>query len=180
MPEATSGVRIDRADASCWRTYRDVRLAMLAESPRAFGSRYADVAARTDADWQALVAQGTFWLAYAEPAEGTGGSRVAHDGAVGSVGLFPGPEPGDGSAHLVGMWVAPGARRGGVGEALVRAVLAEAGARGLRRVVLEVADENTAARALYTRLGFTPTGRVGALPWDASVPESEYERPLTG
>ena len=42
---------------------------------------------------------------------------------------------------------------------------------GFRRVVLDVAHENTRARAFYARLGFTPTGRVGAMPWDESVTE---------
>ena len=42
---------------------------------------------------------------------------------------------------------------------------------GFRRVVLDVAHENTRAAAFYERLGFTRTGRVGAMPWDESVTE---------
>ena len=42
---------------------------------------------------------------------------------------------------------------------------------GFRRVVLDVAHENTRARAFYARLGFPPTGEVGAMPWDQTVTE---------
>lgn len=50
--------------------------------------------------------------------------------------------------------VAPSARGAGLGGRLLRAVEAEAAARGLRPV-LEVKDTDTAALALYERLGWT-------------------------
>jgi ribosomal protein S18 acetylase RimI-like enzyme len=53
-----------------------------------------------------------------------------------------------------GMGVATAARRRGIGEALLRAVIDEARARGLRRIVLEVLEQNEPARRLYERLGF--------------------------
>lgn len=58
--------------------------------------------------------------------------------------------------------VAPGARRRGVGELLVRAVLARATEIGASRVVLCSAAEMHAAHRLYTRLGFT---RLPHLDW---------------
>jgi len=51
------------------------------------------------------------------------------------------------------------APRQGLGEALMRAGLAEATARGGRDMHLEVAETNAPARALYAKLGFTQVGR---------------------
>jgi ribosomal-protein-alanine N-acetyltransferase len=48
------------------------------------------------------------------------------------------------------------ARRQGIGRALLESALARP---GLRVLHLEVAATNTPALALYTALGFTPTGR---------------------
>jgi len=50
--------------------------------------------------------------------------------------------------------VAPGARRRGVGEALVRTVLARARKTGVHRVVLCSAEKMHVAHRLYVRLGF--------------------------
>jgi ribosomal protein S18 acetylase RimI-like enzyme len=66
-----------------------------------------------------------------------------------------------------------------VGERLVRTVLESAAERGLSRVLLEVAHENAAARALYERTGFTPTGRTGEMPHDPSITELEMELVLS-
>jgi len=46
-------------------------------------------------------------------------------------------------------------RRGGVGRALAEAGLAWMGERGIRRAEIQVAVENTAARAFWGALGFT-------------------------
>lgn len=58
--------------------------------------------------------------------------------------------------------VAPGARRRGVGELLVRAVLARAAEVGAHRVVLCSTAEMRVAHRLYARLGFT---RLPQLDW---------------
>lgn len=49
-------------------------------------------------------------------------------------------------------------QRRGIGEALLRDLLAEAERRGAATVLLEVASTNAAAQALYRRYGFTPIG----------------------
>jgi ribosomal protein S18 acetylase RimI-like enzyme len=67
---------------------------------------------------------------------------------------------GPGDAELRMLAVDPGARRRGVGEALVRATLARARAAGRGRVVLSTLPTMTAAHRLYERLGF---GRAPAL-----------------
>lgn len=50
-------------------------------------------------------------------------------------------------------------RRAGIGSALLAALAADAQRRGGRRLFLEVAADNTAARALYLRHGFVQVGR---------------------
>jgi GNAT superfamily N-acetyltransferase len=79
-------------------------------------------------------------------------SRIAYrDGApVGLANLAVRGEDG----WIAGVGVVTAARRGGVGEALMDAVHAEARARGLTRVWLEVIVENTGAFALYEKLGY--------------------------
>lgn len=79
-------------------------------------------------------------------------------GAAGTVGVV--------RAALVDDWVglsclavAANARRRGIGRALTRAALAEAGARGARRAFLQVEESNEAGVELYSRLGFTPAER---------------------
>ena len=57
-------------------------------------------------------------------------------------------------AWIGGVGVVASARRGGVGEALMRAVHEEARARGVERVWLEVIVENTGALTLYEKLGY--------------------------
>lgn len=50
------------------------------------------------------------------------------------------------------------AQRGGLGRALLEALLAEARARGVRRTLLEVAVDNGPAQKLYAGYGFEPVG----------------------
>jgi len=57
-------------------------------------------------------------------------------------------------AWIGGVGVVTAARRSGVGEALMRALHAEAQERGIRRIWLEVIFENTGAFALYEKLGY--------------------------
>ena len=61
---------------------------------------------------------------------------------------------------LEDLYVAPEARREGLGRTLVEAVIDRARERGCRRVELDVNSENTAALALYRSLGFR-TGKTG-------------------
>jgi ribosomal protein S18 acetylase RimI-like enzyme len=56
-----------------------------------------------------------------------------------------------------GLGVVPEERRGGIGRALMVAVLEGAAAAGVREVTLEVLESNHAAVALYDRLGFETT-----------------------
>jgi ribosomal-protein-alanine N-acetyltransferase len=50
------------------------------------------------------------------------------------------------------------AQRGGIGRALLEALLAEAARLSMRQVMLEVAVDNVAAQRLYARYDFEPVG----------------------
>jgi len=61
-------------------------------------------------------------------------------------------------AHLLRVAVAPDARGGGIGAALLARVFADANAGACVQVDLEVARRNAAALALYARAGFVEVG----------------------
>ncbi|KRB78258.1 hypothetical protein ASE01_07940 [Nocardioides sp. Root190] len=65
----------------------------------------------------------------------------------------------DVDAELQRIAVPEDLRRSGVARALLGAVRTHAAALGAERVLLEVREDNLAARAFYTRNGFTELGR---------------------
>lgn len=69
-----------------------------------------------------------------------------------------------------GMGVAPAARRRGIGERLMRQVIDHAREAGVRTLFLEVLESNTAAKALYEKLGFRTHRRLEVLDWDGVPP----------
>ncbi|HYC67181.1 GNAT family N-acetyltransferase [Brevundimonas sp.] len=62
-------------------------------------------------------------------------------------------------AEILTLAVRPSARRRGLGARLVGEGVLAAAARGAVRVLLEVAEDNAPARALYARAGFGEAGR---------------------
>lgn len=62
-------------------------------------------------------------------------------------------------SEIVTLAVAPAVRRQGLAEALLRAARDQAWRQGADKMFLEVDVNNTAARALYDKLGFQPIGR---------------------
>lgn len=64
-----------------------------------------------------------------------------------------------GEAEVLTIAVGPAARRGGLGRALMRALMAEAARRGAVDLFLEVSETNAPARALYAGLGAAEAGR---------------------
>ncbi|MFN8079642.1 MAG: GNAT family N-acetyltransferase [Kineosporiaceae bacterium] len=78
---------------------------------------------------------------------------VLHDGRVaGFAVLVAGPRR---SLELRRIVVRPELKGRGVGRALLRVTLAHARERGLRRIVLDVANGNARARKFYAANGFT-------------------------
>ena len=58
------GIDVVEVSGASWRTYRDLRLAALIDSPRAFASTYAREAAFDDDAWRARLSRTPGWLAF--------------------------------------------------------------------------------------------------------------------
>lgn len=144
-------LEIQRLEPHEGERLRVIRLAALRDAPEAFGSTYAETAARPMESWPAQIEALATFVARLDGAD------------VGLVRGGPSDErPGD--AFLLSMWVAPIARGRRVGQALIEAVIAWARADGYDTVVLDVGDDNHPAIALYARMGFVATGETGCLP----------------
>jgi ribosomal protein S18 acetylase RimI-like enzyme len=156
-------VTVRRLVADQWQTYRAIRLAMLQESPSAFGATHDQAVGQDEQAWRQRLSDNAVLLAWR--------GRTPAGSAMYSV--FGATSPGD--CCLFGMWVDPGFRRTGVGRALVEAVIGQAIAARKRRVVLHVVADNTRARGLYEQMGFVPTGRGVPYPHDDRLTEVEME-----
>ena len=157
-------VRIERLAPDAWPRLRKIRLRALRDAPEAFGSRFDEAAVRPTESWPQSIEELATFLGVLDGAD---------IGIVRAVKLEATP----GTGNLLSMWVAPEVRRRGVGELLVEAVIDWARSEGLGRLVLDVADLNAHAIALYERMGFEPTGETGNLgPGRESV--LEHQRAL--
>ncbi|WP_041448526.1 GNAT family N-acetyltransferase [Anaeromyxobacter sp. Fw109-5] len=123
------------------------------------------------ARWRALVETGEGTLLLAEEDDGTGPLGLA--AMVGR------------SSPELGMLVAEGHRRRGVGDALLDACVAWARGIGAREVVLHVFPHNTGAVALYRKHGFEERGvlrraypRRSGERWDAIRMVKPLQPPL--
>ena len=127
---------------------REIRLRSLATDPEAFGATFEGDASRP-ADW---------WERGARRSE-HGGQRTFvvvddEDRWLGMALVRPDDEsPGD--AVVNAMWIAPEARRQGMGGALLEACVEWARAHRFRAVNLAVRTVNAPARAAYAAAGFT-------------------------
>lgn len=133
----------NEADASL---YRDIRLEALKSSPKVFRSTF-EIENAKPLTWFSE------WLANAEI---LGVFRASDLIAVAGFGI----QDGSKTRHkgvLWGMYVRPGARRAGVGNRLVRAILDLASER-VELIQLTVLTDNHEARRLYAGLGFVEYG----------------------
>jgi GNAT superfamily N-acetyltransferase len=130
---------------------RAIRLRALRDAPDAFGTTLEEAAARPTDSWSQQLLELPTLVAVSNGLD-VGMVRCARDRTSTETGW------------LISMWVAPEVRRTGVGGALVDAVIDWARASGVNRLLLEVADDNTPAIALYARRGFEPNGEAGTLP----------------
>lgn len=143
-------MEIDRLSGWEWERLKRIRLAALRDAPEAFGSTLEVAQGWVDDVWRQQVADLPTFIA-----------RV--DGV--DVGIVRGAAVRSSTdAHLISMWVSPALRGRRVGEQLVAAVMKWARDAGFNRLLLDVADHNTAAIALYERLDFRPTGGTSAYP----------------
>jgi ribosomal protein S18 acetylase RimI-like enzyme len=134
-------VRTERLGPGDGERWRSIRLQALEDAPHAFGTTYAEAAQWDMARWEAQLIELATFVA------------VVHGRDVGVV---------RGAAHhqsihmreLVSLWVAPTARRQGIGAQLIDCVAAWAEAAGATALVLDVVAANTSAIALYERTRF--------------------------
>ena len=136
---------VRRVRAADWQTLREVRLRALADAPDAFGTVHAEALTRPD-EW---------WRDWAERSASSSGQAMFlawdEDEAIGIAGIFGDPERFD----VISMWTDPANRCRGVATSLLEAAVAFAGAAP---VFLSVTEKNDAARRMYERNGFVPTG----------------------
>jgi GNAT superfamily N-acetyltransferase len=139
-------VSIARIKPEEWGLLREVRLRSLADSPGAFGQTHDAAAQLPHDEWVTMAktsAQGKrrTWF-FARDDDGT---------IVGVVQARRRP-PED--CLLFSMWVAPEARKLGVGASLVNAVEDWGASWGAKRVILWVIGTNEGAFRFYDRIGF--------------------------
>lgn len=162
MPESQT-VTVVRLVADDWQVYRAIRLAMLEESPSAFGSTHGEATSYDEQLWRQRLSDNAVILARVGTTP-AGSVMYSENGTT---------EPGD--CALYGMWVDPGFRGAGVGRALVDEVIARARAGAKRRLILHVVADNVPARGLYERKGFVATGQSIPYPHDDQLVEFEME-----
>lgn len=130
-------MQIQQVTPDEWRLWRDIRLEALASDPDDFGSTLAREEEYSESDWRERLVEGVKLVAL-------------DDEPVGLVAGAPEPQ----GLYLYSMWVSSSHRGRGVGEALVRELVAWAAEEGWKLVRLRVYDHNLPARRLYERLGF--------------------------
>ena len=135
-----------------WRTYRELRLRALAESPNAFGTTVAEAQQRTDADWASQLSSGVESSSDLPLVAEVGGAMVGM-----AWGKLDAVEPS--AAHLFQMWVRPESRGLGAGSTLLAAVVAWLRSLNAASLGLRVTCDNAPARRLYERAGFLRRGR---------------------
>ncbi len=133
--------------ADDWRVWRGLRLEALGESPQAFSSKLAE--------WQGDGDTEQRWRGRLQAVP----LNVIADQDRTPVGMVSAVVEGE-AAELISLWVSPGVRGAGVGDALIEAVLQWSVAVGLARVTLRVVEGNDHAVALYRRHGFVDDGPV--------------------
>jgi GNAT superfamily N-acetyltransferase len=136
---------IRRIKANEWQLLRELRLRSLLDSPEAFGQTHANAIAIPDSEWQqnargASRGDSRTWL-------------IAQLEGV-DVGLVQARRRVPDDCLLFSMWVAPEARRAGVGRMLIDAVGDWAATWGGRRIVLWVVGANEGAHRFYVDIGF--------------------------
>ena len=146
------------------RQLRAIRLRALADIPEAFGQTLEQASAISEDEYEMRAC-----------AEAEGDERVsliAESVQDGWVGMVAGRNEGD-RIELISMWVAPTHRRRGIGQALIVALLAWARSKPAREVYLFVGERNAPAKALYSSVGFVPSGRSEPLAWNSAINEIE-------
>jgi GNAT superfamily N-acetyltransferase len=161
-----SQISVRRVGPEDWAVLRELRLRALRDAPSAFGSTYETERSLTDDQWrERLTRPGRVSLI-----------AFVADQPVGIAGCFVADA---GYAQVVSMWVVPGARGSGVGDALVADVLRWAREQNVLEARLWVTRGNDVAERLYVRHGFERNGDARPLPSDPCVDEIGMRLALT-
>ena len=167
MSRTRTSVKVEPLDPHEARRLRALRLRALRDAPDAFETTFESAAAWTDDSWAQQLATLPTFVAVREGVD-VGMVRAAMD------------EDRAATAWLISLWVAPEARRHGVGRLLVDRVILWAREQNLARRRLDVGDANEAAIALYASRAFERTGATSHLPAPrAHITEHQRERRLT-
>ena len=137
-------VELVRIGPDEWETFRDVRLASLADAPGAFGASYDDWVDAPESRWRARLTDVPFTV-------------VAMSGARG-VGVVSGAQAED-HVELISMWVAPDHRGTGLAGRLIASV-ADWASSNRHDTYLMVRDDNARAIASYETAGFVDLGGI--------------------
>lgn len=145
-------MRVALLQATDAQRYRELMLEAYELAADAFTSTAEERAAEPE----------SFWAERIVTPAGKSAAFGAFDGdaLVGTVALeFSAKPKTRHKAHVIGMYVAPAARRIGAGRALLTAAIEHARARiGLRLLTLTVTEGNDAAITLYQNAGFRSFG----------------------
>ena len=163
-----SAVTIRRTTESDWEALRGLRLEMLRDTPIAFGETLETALAHGEAEWRMRAARG-------DSAENINLAAIVGDRWVGTMAAFV-PDS-DTGALLVGVYVSPDFRGGGVTDALLAEIEAWAAQRG-PTLSLHVHEKNARARAYYAKRGFAKTGAVYRYVLNAQEREIEMRKTL--
>lgn len=144
---------VTRIQPEEWALLRDMRLLALHDAPEAFGQSYENAAAESELEWRSTARAASAgdrraWF-FARPEGG-----VPSGGRPAELGMVQARRRPPDDCLVFSMWVAPEARRAGVGRALIGAAADWARSWGGRRIVLWVTGANERAMRFYERIGF--------------------------
>jgi ribosomal protein S18 acetylase RimI-like enzyme len=171
QPVPTQGPDGLRQLQACdWRIFRDIRIEMLRDAPRCFGSPYTEWAAKPVDEVMAWLTQINLWALV------EGGQVVATAGWH--------PLQGDvlrHRGHVVAVYTSPKARGRGLSGQLLEAAAKQARTQGIVQLELDVGAENEAAIAVYKATGYQIAGTIpNCLNHDGYIHDQHLMiRPLT-
>ncbi|MGI9280765.1 MAG: GNAT family N-acetyltransferase [Endozoicomonas sp.] len=139
-------LKIRTIKKSDWKTYKEIRLRSLKDSPEAFCNTYEYARKESDQQWQDRCRIKSDQKALPLLAE--------VDGLVCGVAWGVIHRPEDTTANVYQMWVSPDARGLGLGRALLDSIVNWSRDQGMETVTLGVNTTNISAIALYQSMGF--------------------------
>ncbi|MDP9220335.1 MAG: GNAT family N-acetyltransferase [Actinomycetota bacterium] len=155
-----------------WKTYRQMRLAGLKESPAAFVSTYQEEESFEEDFWRLRMRRSTRLLAERDGVP----VGIASTGDAKPIDEID--EARQNVAEIFGMWVDPESRGTGVAWRLVDAAAAEAHKQNRSHLMLWVVIDNGRAVAFYSSYGFRPSDSRRPVRTDASLTEMAMVLPV--